>query len=267
MVGLSGKRINIIAGLASLILLLIPLLAALITAGNVFGSENESAPGKKVYEERCMICHGAKGEGKGLVGVMKRAEKSGRVLDVRARDFTTGVYRFRSTPTGCLPSDQDLMRLVDTGISKSFMPPHKEELSEEEKKDVIEYIKGFSERWQEEDPCEVIAVNKPKWVGNPASVEKGKRIYKEMKCWECHGEDGRGKGPKADKINDDWGNPIPPFNFTAGSLKRGGKPEDVYITFTSGLDGTGMPSYEDSLNEDDRWHLVSYTLKLMGAIK
>ena len=154
-----------------------------------------------------------------------------------------------------------------TGITKSLMPPHKEELSAEEKKAVIEYIKAFSERWQEEEPCEVIAVNKPKWVGTTVSVEKGIRIYKEMKCWECHGDDGRGKGPKADKIKDDWGNPIPPFNFTAGALKRGGSPEDVYITFTSGLDGTGMPSYEDSLNEEDRWHLVSYTLKLMGLVK
>lgn len=267
MAGFSDKRINSIARDAFLICLLIFLTVTLNASGNAFGAENETAPGKKVYEERCMICHGAKGDGKGLVGIIKRAEKSGRVLDVRPRDFTTGVFRFRSTPTGCLPDDKDLMRLVDTGITKSFMPPHKDELSAEKKKAVIEYMKTFSERWREEEPCEGISVNKPKWVGTRASVEKGIRIYKEMKCWECHGDDGRGKGPKADKIKDDWGNPIPPFNFTAGALKRGGSPEDVYITFTSGLDGTGMPSYEDSLNEEDRWHLVSYTLKLMGKVK
>ena len=43
--------------------------------------------------------------------------------------------------------------------------------------------------------------------------------------------------------------------------------ENVYLTFTTGLDGTGMPSYADSLKEDDRWHLVSYTLKLMGLVE
>ncbi|MEE8547439.1 MAG: hypothetical protein V3S63_04970, partial [bacterium] len=57
------------------------------------------------------------------------------------------------------------------------------------------------------------------------------------------------------------------FNFTTGALKRGSSPENVYITFATGLDGTGMPSYEDSLKEEDRWHLVSYTLKLMGLVE
>lgn len=223
--------------------------------------------GKSIYEEHCQICHGAKGDGKGLVGIMKKSEKSGRMINVEPRDFTSGVFRFRSTATGCLPSDEDLIRLVDLGITRSFMPPHKDDLKPEEKKAVIEHIKTFSTRWKEDEPCKSIPVKKPKWVGNQSSAEKGKKIYKEMKCWECHGDDGKGKGPKSDQIKDDWGKPIVPFNFTAGALKRGAAAEDVYITFSAGLDGTGMPSYEDSLKEDERWHLVSYTLKLMGHVK
>jgi hypothetical protein len=58
-----------------------------------------------------------------------------------------------------------------------------------------------------------------------------------------------------------------PFDFTTGTLKRGSSPENIYITYTTGLDGTGMPSYEDSLPEEDRWHLDSYTLRLMGRVK
>jgi mono/diheme cytochrome c family protein len=88
-----------------------------------------------------------------------------------------------------------------------------------------------------------------------------------MKCWECHGNEGKGDGSKADELKDDWGDKILPFDFTTGALKRGSSPENVYITFSTGLDGTGMPSYADSLKEDDRWHLVSYTLKLMGLVK
>jgi hypothetical protein len=72
-----------------------------------------------------------------------------------------------------------------------------------------------------------------------------------------------GDGPKANDIKDDWGVPILPYDFTTGKLKRGSSPENIYITFTTGLDGTGMPSYEDSLKMEDRWHLVSYTLELM----
>ncbi|MGD9223783.1 MAG: hypothetical protein PVH22_11075, partial [Desulfobacteraceae bacterium] len=65
-------------------------------------------------------------------------------------------------------------------------------------------------------------------------------------------------------LKDDFQRKIVPFDFTTGELKRGTSAEAVYITFSTGLDGSGMPSYEDSLKEEDRWHLVSHTLKLMG---
>lgn len=262
------KRFKCIVSIFSLVLLSLLFMSALSETGDAYGDNSKNELGKRVYEERCMICHGTKGDGKGLVGVMKRLEKSGRVILVEPRDFTSGVFRFRSTATGCLPSDEDLLRRVDTGITRSFMPAHKDELNMDEKKAVIGHIKTFSTRWKEEEPCKSITVKKkPKWVGSSSSIEKGAKIYKEIKCWECHGYDGRGKGPKSDQLKDDWGKPIVPFNFTAGALKRGTAAEDVYITFTSGLDGTGMPSYEDSLKEEERWHLVSYILKLMGRVK
>ena len=236
--------------------------------GNAFGADAKKDDlGKKIYEERCQLCHGAKGDGKGLVSLMKRSEKSGRILEIKPRDFTLGAFRFRSTSTGCLPADQDLVLLVDKGIPRSFMPLHKDQLSKEEKKAVVEHIKTFAARWKEEEPCKSIPVKKPRWVGSKKSVEKGKKLYKEMKCWECHGETGKGDGPKADLQKDDWGNKILAFDFTTGATKMGSDPENVYAAYTTGLDGTGMPSYEDSMNEEDRWHLVSYTLKLMGKAK
>ncbi len=261
------KRSNTITSFVCLTILALVLMWLTQGAVNVYGGEVAVDPGKKVYEERCLVCHGDKGNGKGPVGTIRNSEKDGRILIVRPRDFTTGVFRFRSTPTGCMPSDNDLLRLVNTGIPRAFMPAHKDRLTPEEKKAVTGYIKTFSKRWTAEDPCEEIKVKKPSFVGSRSSVEKGQLVYKKMKCWECHGDDGKGGGSKADKIKDDWGNPIPPFNFTSGALKRGGTPEDVYITFVAGLDGTGMPSYEDSLKEEERWDLVSYTLKLMGLVK
>ena len=223
--------------------------------------------GKKVYEERCLLCHGENGDGNGPAGIIRRSEKSGRVLEIRPRDLTMAVFRFRTTPTGCLPDDKDLLDIISRGVPRSFMPPHEEVLSSEEKEALKEYIKVFSYRWEEEDPCDPITVGRPLWVGSADSIEKGKKIYQDMKCGECHGYEGKGDGPKSNDLKDDWGNQILPFNFATGDLKRGSSAENVYITFTSGLDGTGMPSYEDSLNEDDRWHLVSYTLKLMKKIK
>lgn len=248
-----------------LCLFILPFAFESLAQDNEYDALIES--GKKVYEVRCLLCHGSNGDSKGPVGIIRRVEKNGRVLEVLSRDLTIGVFRFRTTPTGCLPDDKDLLDIISKGVPRSFMPSHNEELSHKEKEAVKEYIKTFSERWEEEDPCDPITVEKPEWVGSTKSVAKGKKIYKEMKCWECHGYEGKGDGPKSNDIIDDWGNPIPPFNFTTGDLKRGSSAENVYITFTTGLDGTGMPSYEDSLKEDDRWHLVSYTLKLMEQVK
>ncbi len=218
--------------------------------------------GRKVYEVRCLLCHGENGDGNGLAGIIRRAERNGRILEIYPRDLAMGVFRFRTTPTGCLPVDQDIIDIISNGVPRSFMPSYKH-LPREDIKAVREYIKTFSFRWEEEEPCEPISVNRPVWAGNPDSVRKGRKIYKEMKCGECHGYTGKGDGPKSNDLKDDQGKQILPFNFTTGNLKRGSSPENVYITFTTGLDGTGMPSYEDSLNEEDRWHLVSYTLQLM----
>ncbi len=253
------KKGILVMSLFSLFLLLF-MTAMWIDTENAYG---ERDLGKETFEVNCAICHGVKGDGKGQVCFNRAVAKSGRVIKTSARDFTVGVFRFRTTPTGCLPVNDDIIRILTNGIPKSFMPSF-EDLSPEKKKAVLEYVKTFSERWEEEEPCDPLPMEKPSWVGSPHSVQKGKEVYRKMKCWECHGDTGKGDGVKSDKLKDDWGNKIVPFDFTTGALKRGATAEDVYITFSTGLDGTGMPSYEDSLKEEDRWHLVSYTLKLMG---
>ncbi len=250
-------------------LLLVSSLTVLtLTVATAYGGSGEAAgSAKRLYESRCVLCHGPRGDGKGKIGIVDRDSGSGRIWMIFPRDFTVGVFKFRTTPTGCLPTDGDLKRIIRDGVLRSGMPSHRD-LSEGEVTDLVEYIKGLSPRWQEEEPCgAVIRAKRPDWVGSPESITRGKEIYKEMKCWECHGYEGRGDGPKSDRLKDDWGKPIWPFDFTTARLKRGTSPENVYLTFTTGLDGTGMPSYEDSLNEEERWHLVSYTLKLMGKVK
>lgn len=250
-----------------LYLIILPVLFLLFAATalmtvpeSAYGSEN---PGKELFDANCAVCHGAEGDSNGQVCFSRTVDKSGRVIKTLARDFTLGVFRFRTTPTGCLPTEGDLKRIVTRGVAKSFMPSF-EDLTSKQKDTLVDYLMSFSERWEEEDPCDPIEVSTPSWVGSPASVAKGKEVYEDVKCWECHGKEGRGDGPKSARLKDDLGNKIVPFDYTTGELKRGTSAEDIYITFTTGLDGTGMPSYEDSLKGDDRWHLVSYTLRLMG---
>ncbi len=261
------KKRNGVLVVLCLLLLSLVLVVTLQETKNAHGMDNKADLGKKVYEIRCLICHGLKGDGKGLVENMRRVEKSGRVMEIYPKDFSGGVFKFRTTRTGCLPTDEDLLRTIEDGIKRSFMPSHKD-IPLEEREAVKEHIKTFSERWKEkeyeEEHCdESIEAKKPEWVGTLASIEKGKKQYERMKCGECHGDKGKGDGPKSVELKDDKGNKILPFDFTTGVLKRGSSPENVYITFTTGLDGAAMPSYEDSLKEEDRWHLVSYTLKLL----
>ena len=78
--------------------------------------------GAEVYASRCVICHGVQGDGKGLTGIIHRAQQSGVVIAIYPRDFTAGLFKFRSTPSGSLPTDADLLRTVTEGISRSGMP-------------------------------------------------------------------------------------------------------------------------------------------------
>ncbi|MBF0541665.1 MAG: cytochrome c [Nitrospirae bacterium] len=231
--------------------------------------------GKNLYEGRCLLCHGPLGDGKGLVKVLPHFYKFGKLYTTKPRDFTqkprdftNAVFKFRTTPSGCLPTDSDLAELIKNGIPKAYMPPNGD-LNQSEISSIIKYIKTFSKIWEEnpnDASCAPIAINKPDYVGTLESAAKGKQIWVKMKCADCHGEQGRGDGPKSGDIIDDWGNPILPFDFTSCAAKMTFKPESGYRAFSTGLSGSGMPSYSDSLSEEERWHLVSYTLMLMGKI-
>ena len=53
-----------------------------------------------------------------------------------------------------------------------------------------------------------------------------------------------------------------PADLTSGQFKSGAAVEDIFRTMTTGLSGTPMPSYRDSLPEEDRWALSYYVLAL-----
>jgi cytochrome c oxidase cbb3-type subunit 2 len=211
--------------------------------------------GKKVYLRRCIGCHGEKGDGKGdapstvLFGV------------AQPRDFTAAVFKFRMTPTGSLPLDSDLYRTVTAGIRGSAMPPWFN-LSEQDRWDVIHYVKTFSPDFISFPPDAPIVIRRPP-KPSPELIARGKQVFEDMKCWECHGRGGKGDGPKSAALKDDFGVAIPPANFTRGIFKSGSRPEDIFRTFMTGLSGTPMPSFTDSFTSpDDGWALTFYVLSL-----
>jgi len=205
--------------------------------------------GKVVYAVHCVGCHGARGDGAG---------RAATFLSPLPRDFTAAVFKFRSTPSGSLPTDGDLFRTVTRGVRWTAMPTW-HEVPDKERVAVVAYVKTLSKRWSEEAGEPPIHVPKPP-RGTPERLARGQALYAQAKCAECHGDDGRGDGPSAGSLQDDFQRPIRPADFTRGQFKAGASVADVYRTMTTGLDGTPMPSFADSMTDEERWAIAYYVL-------
>jgi len=214
-------------------------------------AEDDLKPGERIYQVNCAACHGDKGDGKGL-----QADR----LSTKPRNFTSGTYKFRTTASGSLPLDQDIFRTITRGVRGTSMLAQLQ-LSEQERWAVVHYLKMFSERFKKEKPGQAITIT-PAPSLNSNLVALGKSKYEEAGCAQCHGADGKGDGPSAKGLKDDWGNPISPSNLTLKPFKSGPNPEDLYRTISTGLNGTPMPSYADAFSPKERWALVSYILSI-----
>jgi len=193
--------------------------------------------GKAVYQRFCISCHGEQGDGHGY---------SAQWLDPRPRDFTRAIFKCRSTPSGTLPVDADLLRTLNEGLYHTNMPSWAV-LGERQLRDVIETIKTFSPRWKEEGPGDPIATT-PEPADDPTSRSRGKGVWNVLACFNCHGQTGKGDGPSVPTLFDDWGFHLTPFDFTSSPHRKcGNTDKDLYRTFLTGLDGTPMPSYGESV--------------------
>lgn len=223
--------------------------------GRVF-SEQQLQQGKLLYQKKCALCHGESGDGKG---------SAADLVDPKPRDFTSGTYKLRSTPSGELPADEDLFRVITRGMPGTAMPSWSH-LSEEERWNLVAYVKTFSERFNDEEVSPPLKVGQfPLLKGSALkeAVERGKKLFTEAKCWECHGKGGRGNGPASPTLADEWGNKIRPADLTNQWGFRGGNSEeDIFRTISTGLNGTPMPSYSEVFDEKQRRDLTTYVKSL-----
>lgn len=204
------------------------------------------------YRRYCVVCHGTLGDGNG---------ESAQWVDPRPRDFTLGIFKCRSTPTGTLPTDQDLFDTVARGLDRSNMPPWNT-FTAQQRVDLVAWIKHFSPRWQTEKPGTPIEIP-PEPQITADRVKAGQDVYNKVQCWKCHGAEGRANGPSASTLQDDLGRPILPYNFAEGGrFKCGSTDRDLYRIFMTGLDGTPMPSFADNIKPDEAWDLVFYLRSL-----
>ena len=241
---------------------IIALLLSLAAASTLCGQSrkpdfNRYAEGRFVYERNCIICHGARGDGLGELGVK---------LQPRPRSFREGMFKFRTTPTGALPTDADLVRTIRGGLSGTDMGMFTR-LQDNEVRAVIEYIKSFSRRWRKVEnyarPMELPAP--PTWLDEPIALrehaEAGASLFQNT-CASCHGPQADGNGVAAAELKDLWNQPARPSDLRQPHLRCGPAPADIYRVLATGLNGTPMVSFETTLTPEQRWDIIAYILTL-----
>ncbi|HXN95662.1 MAG TPA: cytochrome c [Candidatus Acidoferrales bacterium] len=242
----TAKITKLVLGIAAA--LAVPMLASAQGESHVGKYAGDTGAGKQLYYRYCWGCHGFRGDGNG---------ENGPYLNILPRNFVAATFKCRSTPTGTLPTDEDLFNALTRGFNNSNMPAWIT-LTAQNRADLVAFIKTFSPRWKSDKPGDPIAV-----PAEPAlslqSIQHGKELFTKLECWKCHGAEGRGDGPSASTLTDSNDQPIRPYNFAAGSrFKCGATNHDLYKIFMTGLDGTPMPSFADVIKPEDAWDLVHY---------
>lgn len=163
-----------------------------------------AANGQELYVELCVDCHGI--DGKGQVP--------------NARNFGDVDYLRGETPL-------DFYLAITEGVtsieeSEDEMPAFGEELSSDERWDLVYYI------WR--------------YGTNNERLALGNEMYTSF-CEECHGEDGRSQILNAADLSDQ--------RFISHL-----SPSDLYLSITRGRGS--MPAWQARLSQDERWMIVEY---------
>jgi DMSO reductase family type II enzyme heme b subunit len=228
--------------------------------------------GKRVYFTKCVWCHGVDGAGDG-----PGADR----LWPRPRNFNQGTFKIRHTASGELPlfdakkpvpGQNDLFETVTHGLPGSAMPSWEGILTEEQRLQVLSFVttqlvkdRKFTDKQSESQTILQLGDLKP-IAPTEESLKKGAELVVEKKCVECHGADGRGDG-NAFNLKDDWGFSIQPANWHKCWNFRGSRQDpynvkNIFRTFSTGVNGTPMPSFADNTTVEERWHIANFVNSL-----
>ncbi|MFT7461876.1 MAG: mono/diheme cytochrome c family protein [Pseudohongiellaceae bacterium] len=244
---------------------------------------SESAErGRLVCEQYCIGRHGDTGKGDGAAASWLRP---------LPRNFQKGNYKFRSTPSGELPTVDDLLHIVACGLQGSAMPAFPL-MSEIHRRDVADYVLSltrfgllknevsylidddgltmaeimadeFAELEEEvmydafEEVWPVAVPLRPET--DEDTIAHGAELYKAQ-CTPCHGVTGIGDGPSSFTLRDWKDDVVRPRDLTTGIFRAGSTPADLFLRMRTGLNGTPMPAVYGS--DDDLWAIVDFILSL-----
>ena len=212
--------------------------------------------GKENYFKHCVHCHGKKGKGDG---------KASKYINPQPRELSQGIFKFHSTKTNALPLDEDIIRTIKGGVPGTAMPAWGKILSDEIINSLVTYIKTFSDRFGMELPKQKIIIGmEPPF--DDLSIAHGKKIYEELHCGRCHGENGKKEGELSKILKTFQGTAWFVYDLSRTAFyKNGSSGVDIYRTLTTGLDGSPMNAY-DYISGFERWSLVHY-LQSLHSVK
>jgi DMSO reductase family type II enzyme heme b subunit len=201
----------------------------------------------EVYASRCAVCHGSKGAGDGPLAAELRP---------RPRNFVRAEYRMRSTAYGHPPIDSDVIGSVAHGFADTPMGAFSS-LGMQPLEDLYPLLRDFTAEPFTGEPTVVLGSRTPSLPSDQLAA-RGRGVYEQAKCADCHGVSGRGNGPMAAKLANDDGTPTLASNLTKRwQAKSGGTAQTLFKVVSAGMNGTPMRGY-DTLSGDDRWALAYY---------
>ena len=112
----------------------LPALAAQDAGAATAAPAPAAAAGTTLYLKLCSQCHGEQGDGQGIAATR---------LQPRPRDFTAGKFKIRHTPSGALPTDDDLRHIIRVGMPSTSMPAWPQ-LSDAQIEELVTAVKSFS---------------------------------------------------------------------------------------------------------------------------
>ena len=208
----------------------------------------EDTAAADVYQARCAVCHGRDGKGDGPLA----AE-----LTPAPRNFVTAAYHIRSTLPGSPPIDTDIIGSIARGMGDTAMGRF-QAIGVQTLEDLAAHLRTFAPEAFSTESKTIPMSGMPM---EPADVlqAKGRQVYDEAGCADCHGKFRRGDGPGGRNLRGEGGRPAFATDLNKRwQIRGGGASSDMYRTITAGMPGTAMDAYVDKLSEDQRWAVAFF---------
>jgi mono/diheme cytochrome c family protein len=213
--------------------------------------------GRAVYLQRCWMCHGDAGQGDGPFGQHLRPTPA---------NFTD--------PDVKTQEDGELFWKITQGLGNAAMPPWGLLLAEDDRWAALDYIKktfvnpSEPKEVSDELPEQYQALDSP-YPDGPDAQANGKIVY-ETYCLGCHGKEALGNGEFGAKL-------MPTPANLAEDPAVSSPAEWWYWRVDQGVVGydgakpgvkphpTAMPAWRFILTDEEKWDVVYYGRKLVGA--